>query len=81
MPLPKFWEDTGSNNDLIVQCSILIALIGWMLLSYLIRSPALGIASLLLGPITGFIAGLGIVAFLCTYCRKLPKTTDETPRP
>jgi len=80
MPLPKFWNDKGSNNDFVVQLSILFSQIAWLMLSYMLGSAALGLASLLLGPITGAVTGFGIVALLCTYFCKTPESLEEAPR-
>jgi hypothetical protein len=71
MALPKFWRDRGAWNDAAVNLSISLSLIGWLALSYHLRSWVLAAVSLVLGPITGFFAGFGVVAILCSYfCRR-----------
>ena len=67
MRLPKFWRDCGQWNDLLVQGAIVLSICAWGGLAFAIGSPWLGLATILLGPITGLFVGFLLIHVLCTY--------------
>lgn len=67
MRWPKFWRDTGSWNDPVVATGVLFGIGGWTCLALWLESRWLLLGAVLLGPVSGFLLGVGVVAVLCTY--------------
>ena len=70
MELPKFWNDSGRWNDSILQACIILSIGFWMAVAYFADAPWLYLASAILGPVTGFVAGFAAVGVLSTYFAK-----------
>jgi hypothetical protein len=73
MELPKFWNDSGSWNESLVKACITLSICFWMAAAYFADAPWLFFASVVLGPITGFVVGFAAVSVLSTYFAKDPK--------
>jgi len=70
MRLPRFWRDKGTWNDPVVSAGILLGVAAWAGLAWVLESPALLLAAVFLGPLTGLGLGLVVVACLCRFFGK-----------
>ena len=77
MKTPKFWRDTGAWNDRVVAVCIAVGLAVWGGLGWWLELPWLLGAAVLLGPVSGLLLGLAIVAVLCRF---FAQTKTEPPR-
>jgi hypothetical protein len=67
MRLPKFWRDCGAWNEPVVTAGIVVGLLAWGGVGWWLGSPWLLGAAVLLGPLSGFLLGLGVVVVLCRF--------------
>jgi hypothetical protein len=67
MRLPRFWRDAGRWNDPVVSAAVVVGLVVWGGLGWWLSLPWLLLAAGVLGPASGFLLGLGVVAVLCRY--------------
>ena len=68
MRMPKFWKDTGPWNDAVVGLSVTLGLVFWGVLGWALGWWWLVAAAAVLGPVTGFVAGVLLISFLSSYC-------------
>ena len=64
--MPKFWKDSGGGNELIVSLCMLLGIAFWGVLGRMLGWPWLTLASIVLGPVSGFVVGFAMVALLVT---------------
>jgi hypothetical protein len=67
MRLPRFWQDCGRWNDMLVSLCILLALVSCGLLAWQLGSFQWAVAGVILAPLAGFGVGIILVHVLCTY--------------
>jgi hypothetical protein len=79
MKLPRFWRDTGSWNDPVVSTGIVLGLATWGGLGWWLELPWLLAAAVLLGPASGGLLGLGLVAVLCRFFAKEKAEQGQWP--
>src|SRR5438270_291115 len=70
MRRPRFWRDTGSWNDPVVSAAVVLGIAGWGGLVWWLEAPWLLLAAVLLGPVSGFLLGIGAVTVLCRFFAK-----------
>jgi hypothetical protein len=67
MRLPRFWRDCGAWNDPVVSVGIVLGLAAWGGLGWWLETPWLLLAAVFLGPVSGFLLGMAVVAVLCRF--------------
>jgi hypothetical protein len=67
MRFPKFWKDSGGGNELIISLCMLLGIVIWGTAGRMLGLFWLTVASIVLGPLSGFLIGFVIVGVLVTY--------------